>query len=67
MPPKYLDPRELAEALDTSYDLILQWTRLGVIPVIKAGGRNYYRLDKVMKAIRKRQRAEASELEPASA
>ncbi len=63
MSPKYLDTRELADELDASYQNVLDWTRLGVIPTVKVSGRYYYRLDRVMKAIRAAQRTESATME----
>jgi hypothetical protein len=51
MPPVLLDARQLAAKLDATYDEVLTWTRRGLIPVIKAGGRNYYNLTRVARAL----------------
>lgn len=51
MKPSLLDPHQIAEKLDTTYDEVLSWTRRGLIPAIKAGGRYYYNLAKVAKAL----------------
>jgi predicted site-specific integrase-resolvase len=63
MLPTLLDARQLATELDTSYDEVLSWTRRGLIPVIKAGGRYYYNLSKVAKALHA-QAAPTTEGEP---
>jgi hypothetical protein len=54
MLPALLDARQLADTLDASYDDILSWTRRGIIPAIRAGGRYYYNLPRVAKALHAR-------------
>lgn len=51
MPPVLLDARQLAAKLDATYEEVLTWTRRGLIPVIKASGRNYYNLTQVARAL----------------
>lgn len=65
MPPKLLDPRELAEQLDASYEEVLSWTRRGLIPCIKSSGRYYYNFGKVVKALHGAGRAEKPSVEEA--
>lgn len=52
MPPKILGARELAETLDANYGDLLSWTRRGLIPSIKSGGRYFYDLRRVLEALR---------------
>ena len=56
MPPNLLTPQELADALSASYGDVLQWTKRGLIPSIRAGRRHFYVLTQVTKALRERQR-----------
>jgi hypothetical protein len=68
LPPKLLSAGELAETLDVPYGDILSWHRTGVIPVIRAGGRLYFNLAAVVKALRAHAEArEAEAPEPAGA
>lgn len=61
--PAFLSTRELAAKLDVSYDDVLSWTRRGLIPSIKSGGSYYYKLDKVLKAIRALDQAEGAKVQ----
>jgi excisionase family DNA binding protein len=67
MPPTLLSPRELAERLDSGYGDVLSWARRGLIPSIKTGGRYYFDLTKVVRALHERQGATASKAEATDA
>jgi hypothetical protein len=55
MPPTLLDSRELSAKIGARQEDILSWHRRGIIPSIKAGGRVYFNLSLVVKALRERQ------------
>jgi predicted site-specific integrase-resolvase len=54
MPPIVLNAREISERVGASYEDVLSWTRRGIIPSIPAGGRYYYNLTQVLKALNRR-------------
>jgi excisionase family DNA binding protein len=57
MPPILLDGRELADRLGVSYAEVMSWHRRGWIPSVKTGsGRVLFNLDRVVEALRDRQR-----------
>jgi len=55
MTPIVLTPRELSDRIDASYEDILSWSRRGVIPSVRVGGRIYFNLGSVMKSLNRRQ------------
>lgn len=55
MPPTLLNGREVAAHIDATYDDVMSWARRGIIPSIRAGGRVYFNLGRVIEAIRERQ------------
>ncbi len=65
MPPVLLDARQLGQRLDASYYEVLDWARSDVIPCIKVGGRYYFDLKKVARALNQRATA-TPEMEVAS-
>jgi hypothetical protein len=54
MPPILLDPRQVAEQLDATYEEVLSWTREGLVPSIRVSGRYYYDFRKVVQALHRR-------------
>lgn len=67
MPPIVLTPRELSDMIDATYEDILSWSRRGVIPSVRVGGRVYFNLASVMKALNRRQAGEQNPRELAVA
>lgn len=61
MPPVLLDARQLGQRLDASYYEVLDWARRDIIPSIKAGGRYYFDLKKVLRALNERSTAAPQE------
>jgi predicted site-specific integrase-resolvase len=62
MKPRLLNGWELAEYLGYPQDVIMRWHRQGVIPSVKASGRVYFNVDRVVEAIRRNSKLD---LEPA--
>jgi predicted site-specific integrase-resolvase len=59
MLPTLLDGRELAEQLDAKPADVMRWHRAGWIPGLKlSDGRTVFNLDRVVAALRERQRRE---------
>ena len=61
MPPVLLSARQLAQRLDAQYVDVLHWSRRGMIPCIRVGGRVYFDLKKVARALNQRSTAEPRE------
>jgi len=56
MPPTILTTQEIASELDVKHDEVREWARRGIIPSIKAEGRFYFDLARVIKALHARSR-----------
>lgn len=61
MPPVLLDARQLGQRLDASYYEVLDWARRDVVPSIKVGGRYFFDLRKVVRALNERSTAAPQE------
>ena len=61
MPARYVTGRELAAHLDETYELVMNWSRKGLITPLHTGRRIMFDLDRVIEELRRREPTTAKE------